>query len=107
MAGSFLTNDLEVFLNADDFAVVGVLFPVADETSAYEISGIFDDETVEVEDERRQMMVRSVRFQTKTSHGVEYGDTIIIEKIKYRVAVSQDDGTGITTLHLELIDEGS
>lgn len=103
MAGSFLENDLDAILNAGDFAVIGVHFPT--NLPSCEISGIFDDEDVEVEDERTTMMIRSVRFQTKTSHGVQYGEKIIIKSVEYRVGVVQDDGTGMTTLHLEKIDD--
>ncbi len=101
MPGSFLENDLDAILNADDFAVVGVHFP--SDLPSCNISGIFDDEDVEVEDERTTMMIRSVRFQTKTSNGVKYGETLKIKAVEYRVGVVQDDGTGMTTLHLEKI----
>lgn len=102
MAGSFLESDLDAILNADDFAVVGVHFP--NHLPSCKISGIFDDEDVEVEDERTTMMIRSVRFQTKTSHGVRYGERMMINAVKYRVGVVQDDGTGMTTLHLEKLE---
>ena len=103
MAGSFLEDDLDAILNADDFAVVGVHFP--NHLPSFKIKGIFDDEDLEIEDERGNMMVRSVRFQTKTSHDVRYGERIMIKAVWYRVGVVQDDGTGMTTLHLEKIDD--
>ncbi len=103
MAGSFLTNDLNAILNADDFAVVGVHFPSGGLPSC-DIAGIFDDEDIEIEDQQQSMMIRSVRFQTKTSHGVKYDEQMIINSVRYRVGVVQDDGTGMTTLHLEKVD---
>lgn len=108
MAGSFLIDDLNALLNTDDFAVVGELFPASGDSR--EITGIFDDEDVEIDNDGHIIFMRSARLQVKTCEGVAEGDTLIIAAQPpvtaggdFRVAVTQDDGTGMTTLHLEKV----
>ena len=103
MAGRFLEDDLASILNTDDFAVIGVLLPVDESLTGRDIKGIFDDEDVEIEGNRdnHTYMVKSARFQVRTCEDIREDDKMLIEGTKYRVAVLQDDGTGMTTLHLE------
>lgn len=106
MPGSFISRDLDVFLQENDFGICALWTKVNGPTS--EVRGIFEDEDIEVaQEDGTQRLMRSARFTTRTDTGIAVGDTLVIDNndgrgdVTYRVAVDQADGTGMTTYHLE------
>jgi len=97
VSGAFLENDLTAILDIGDFAVNAVWTE-----GATTINGIFEDADVEVDrhDGARHIQ-RATTFQTKSSHGIEKGDTLTIGAVAYVVVVIEQDGTGAVILHLE------
>lgn len=96
MAGSFLTDDLSAVLSTADFSVLASW-----SEGSRDIEGIFDNDTIEVETEEGRHMQRTARFHTKSSHNVAVDNTLVINKITYKVTHEDDDGTGMTMLFLE------
>jgi len=87
-----VADDLDVFLNTDEFADEAT---IGGET----VNGIFDNEHTEVLD----VSGTHPAFTCKTSDvsGVSQGDTVTINGTGYRVVSIKPDGTGMTTLVLE------
>ena len=90
-----LTNDLDIFLDDDEFAV-DVIF------NSVTIQGIFDNEFIEaVEGEMGiETTVPQCQFKTSDVSTAVHGDTMIINSIDYNIIGIQPDGTGMTLILL-------
>ncbi len=90
-----LTNDLDIFLNSDEFAV-DVTYNSAT------IQGIFDDEfTSAVEGEMGiESSVPQVLVKTSDVPNVAHNETMTINSVVYNVIGIQPDGTGMTLILL-------
>ena len=90
--------DRAIFFDVDDFGVAATF-------SGSTVNGIFDNDFIEVETGAGVgIALQQPRFLCRTadiSAAVE-GDTITISGTAYTIRIVQDDGTGITTLVLEL-----
>jgi hypothetical protein len=90
-------NDRAIFISADDFGVTATY-------KAGTISGIFDNDFIEVDAGGGvPFAMQQPRFMCRTadvSTAVE-DDTLVIATLTYKIKVRQDDGTGMTTLILE------
>lgn len=98
-------TDIEraIFVDIDDFGVTGTYVKASGGTST--ISGIFDNEYFGADAQAGVVFVSAQpRFLIRSSDlpaGADYGDTVTISAIAYKVRVIQPDGTGMTTLILE------
>jgi len=85
--------------------VSAVLVKVQDRTSAIVFVGIFDNEFFEADPQGNVAYASAQpRFLVQTStlpSGADYGDSIAINSVNYKVRIIQPDGTGMTTLVLE------
>lgn len=90
-----LTNDLDVFLNSDEFAV-DVTY------NAATIQGIFDAEfSSAVEGEVGiESTVPQVLVKTSDVPNVAHNETMTINSVVYSVIGIQPDGTGVTLILL-------
>lgn len=115
MPGSFIKRDLAAVFNADHFAVVGELIRASDDTHL-RVRGIFDDEDVQLPaeyDEGRGQNIQSVRFTTSVEYAAKVDDILRLPVLNrdtgaeilqtFRVAEPEHDGTGVVTLHLEIV----
>jgi len=89
------TEDLSVFFNTDEFAVVATINNVS-------VNGIFDREFVSVSSGKVQIEGFRPVFTCATSDvsGVTEDDLVVVDTVTYRVAFPEPDGTGITRLIL-------
>jgi hypothetical protein len=90
-----LTNDLEIFLNSDEFAVDVTYL-------GNTIQGIFDDEfSSAVQGEMGvESTVPQVLLRTSDVPNVAHGETMTINSVVYQVIGIQPDGTGMTLILL-------
>lgn len=89
--------DRAIFLSANDFGVTATI-------GGSSVTGIFDNDFVEVDAGGGvPFAVQQARFLARTADvsAVAEGTTATISGTSYKVAVRQDDGTGMTTLVLE------
>lgn len=93
MPGAFLTDDLADFFDADEFGITATF-------SGGDVLGILDRAYIETED----VAGYAPTFIAKTSDlsTVSVGDSVTIDSVVYDVAEIQPDGTGVTTLVLQL-----
>jgi len=88
-----MTEDLDVFLDTDDFATEATI-------NSATVLGILGNEFVQVD------FVESSKpaFECKSSDitGIAHGDTVTVGSDSYKVRGIQPDGTGMTKLILEL-----
>ena len=124
MAGSFLTSDLSAVFSTADFSVTAAY--TSQQGDAATLTGIFDDEDVEIDHGDNQRYIqRSARLtcpvdaiegtllteagapiQTEagenlTAWNLVTGDTIFVQSVEYTLAYTKYDGTGIVELYLE------
>lgn len=105
MAGSFIADDFETLFAASDFGV-------AEGSALYKgaaVSGIFDDEDVEVQTgEGEASIMPQTTFTTSTSQvpldGLAEGDPMVVDGTNYQVKNWKHDGTGELILYLRLVD---
>ena len=90
-----LTNDLDIFLNSDEFAV-DITY------NAGTIQGIFDDEfSSAVQGEMGiESTVPQVLVKSSDVVGIAHADLMTINTIVYKIIGIQPDGTGMTMLLL-------
>ena len=90
-----LTNDLDIFLDVNEFAV-DVIF------KSNTIQGIFDNEFLAVvEDEIGvETTVPQCQFNTSDVSSAAHGDVMTINSIDYNIIGIQPDGTGMTLILL-------
>jgi hypothetical protein len=90
-------DDRAIFISADDFGVTATY-------KAGTISGIFDNDFIEVDAGGGiPFAMQQPRFLCRTADvttAVE-DDTLVISAVTYKIKVRQDDGTGMTNLILE------
>jgi len=92
--------DRAIFLSINDFGVSATYTHSAVATT---ISGIFDNDFVEVDTGGIPFAMQQPRFLARTSDvsaAVE-DDTLVISGTTYKIKVVQHDGTGMTNLVLE------
>lgn len=96
-----MAEDLDVFFQDEDFASSATYTP--DGGSASTISGIFDDEYVEVDGQNVGIASNMPVFQCKTSDVISAsdGDALVVNAVNYTIRVVKHDGTGMTILMLE------
>lgn len=90
-------DDRAIFLSTNDFGVSATI-------GAATVSGIFDNDFVEVDTGGGvPFAMQQPRFLVRTADvsAVAEGTALTISAVSYKVAVRQDDGTGMTTLVLE------
>ena len=94
--------DRLIFLDVDDFGTTASY--TVQGGSAVDISGIFDNEFIEV-DAGGTVGVAIQQpiflFRTSAVSSATDGDAITILGVAYTIRIVQDDGTGMTTLVLE------
>ena len=90
-----LTNDLDIFLNSDEFAV-DVTY------QATTIQGIFDDEfSSAVQGEMGiESTVPQVLVKTSDVPNVAHNEAMTINSVVYKIIGIQPDGTGMTLILL-------
>ena len=88
-----MNEDLDVFLDEDEFAVTA-------EIIGLDVVGIMSEEYVMVNFVESKKPV----FDCKESdvYGVTHGSSVVIDSSVYQVVGIQPDGTGMTRLILEL-----
>ncbi len=103
MPGNFLNNDLDTFLNVDDFASVITYTPQPSGIPVV-INGIFDNGEVIFDANQGQFISSSPQIVTKTSYlsGIRKNDLFQVQNIPddFYVLKSLADGTGITNIYL-------
>jgi len=96
-------SDRSYMLNVSDFGTTATYTLVAGSSSS--IIGIFDNEFFEADPQGNVAYASAQpRFLVQTStlpSGADYGDTVVISSVTYKVRIIQPDGTGMTTLVLE------
>lgn len=96
-------SDRSYMLNVSDFGTTATYTLVGGGSSS--IIGIFDNEFFEADPQGNVAYASAQpRFMVQTStlpSGADYGDTIVISSVTYKVRIIQPDGTGMTTLVLE------
>lgn len=96
--------DRAIFVDIDDFGTAAS-YTVQGGT-AVTINGIFDNEFIEVDAGGNVgVAVQQPRFLCRTSDvsSATEGDAITINSVNYLIRIVQDDGTGMTTLILEVV----
>ena len=96
--------DRLIFLDVDDFGTTASY--AVQGGSPANISGIFDNEFIEVDAGGNVgVAIQQPRFLCRTSDvsSATEGDTITINAVNYTIRIVQDDGTGMTTLILEVV----
>lgn len=96
--------DRLIFLDVDDFGTTASY--TVQGGSPANITGIFDNEFIEVDAGGNVgVAVQQPRFLCRTSDvsSATEGDTITINAVNYNIRIVQDDGTGMTTLILEVV----
>lgn len=90
-----LLNDLDIFLNSDEFAV-DVTYLVST------IQGIFDDEfSSAVQGEMGiESTVPQVLVKTSDVQNIAHNEELTINSVVYKVIGIQPDGTGVTLILL-------
>jgi hypothetical protein len=90
-----LTNDLDIFLDDDEFAVDVILNSVT-------IQGIFDNEFITALEDDIGIETTSPQAQFKTTDvsSVVHGDIMTIDSVDYNIIGIQPDGTGMTLIVL-------
>jgi len=103
------TEDFAPFFDTEGFGVEAIYTP-KEVGSSVTIIAIFDDEyialqggAVEVAGSQPRIMYESAKISPKPA----YGDLIHVNDTDYTIVEVQPDGTGITTLILELREDGS
>ena len=78
---------------------------ITTETSSYSVRGIFENEyeTVNVGELGVESSGPKFTAATETLPGVADSDTIKVKEVTYTVRDVEPDGTGITTLRLDLL----
>lgn len=96
-------SDRAYMLNISDFGTTATYTLVAGGVSS--IVGIFDNEFFEADPQANVTYASAQpRFLVQTADlpsGADYGDSITINSVNYKVRIIQPDGTGMTTLVLE------
>lgn len=99
-------ENLDAFLQLDDFAVTATITPA--EGVSRSVVGIFDDPYLDAQLGEYRLDTSSPRFQASESAlaGIERGDGVSIDGIEYlALAAPKPDGTGLATL--ELVKQGA
>jgi hypothetical protein len=94
-------DDRAIFVSVDDFGV-SAIFTRGSTTKT--ISGIFDNEFIEVDAGGGvPFAMQQPKFMVRSSDvvGVVEDDTLVISSVTYKIKVVQPDGTGMTNLILE------
>lgn len=102
-------EDLTVFFDTEGFGVEFIYTP-KDVGSSVSAIGIFDDEYIALQGGEVDIAGSQPRIQYETAkipHRPAYEDRIQVNDRQYTIVEVQPDGTGITTLLLELRDDGS
>lgn len=96
-------SDRAYMLNISDFGTTATYTLVAGGSSS--IVGIFDNEFFEADPQANVTYASAQpRFLVQTADlpsGADYGDSVTINSVHYKVRIIQPDGTGMTTLVLE------
>lgn len=100
-----LASDLAAIMNVEEFAVAVVYTPSGG--SATTINVIFDNETIPVDtggfvpvhEERPRVTCRTQDVQS-----IGEGDSFTISGVSFTVRVWTHDGVGVTTVHLERVE---
>lgn len=96
-------DDRAIFVSVDDFGVAATYTPSGG--AGVTVNGIFDNDIVEVEAGGNiPMAVRQPRFVCRTADitGAVDGDALNVNSTNYTIRVVDHDGTGMTTLSLEI-----
>lgn len=96
-------DDRAIFFAVNDFGSAATYTP--DGGVASTVNGIFDNDFIEVDTGGGVgFAMQQPRFLCRTADvaSAAEGDAITISGISYTIRIVQDDGTGITTLVLEL-----
>lgn len=93
-----ITDDLDALFSADDFGV-------SEGSAIYKgnpISGILDDEDVEVTEADQTVISHQIVFSTSTSQvpGLVPNDLLTIDGNEYKIEFWKDDGDGQIDLYL-------
>ena len=102
MPGAFITNDLDTMFASSEFgeATGDLLY------QGNPIPGIFDNEEVEAQNgEGEIILIKHPTITVKTSDvtGIQKDDAVVVNGTSYTVSYWMDDGTGVTTVNLELV----
>lgn len=103
MAGSFITRDLTALFSPSDFGEDSG----AASYKGNPVSGIFDDDDVEVTmGEGPTMIQHRTTFTGKSADfaGIADADAMVIRGVAYLVRHWMDDGAGVIEVHLERND---
>ena len=97
---SAIADDLATILSTDDFGEVATYTPSGG--SASSVTGIFDDEDIEVGDGEVSRLVHQTKFQCKSTDvtGIAEGDALVVRTVAYTIEYFKDDGTGVIDLFL-------
>ena len=98
------SEDIDDFFDTDQgFAITASYTP--DGGSAGDITGIFDDDFLLVDDGQVGVHSSVPTFLTATSNvsSVAEGDRIVINSITYQIMDFKPDGTGMTTCMLSTV----
>ena len=101
MTGSFLQNDLDIFLNTSDFAQTGTLTPQPSGTGKT-VEGIFDNESYTYDASRDELINTTPTFicQSVEISGTKLNDKLETNSSTYYIMKIEPDGTGISKLYL-------
>jgi hypothetical protein len=96
------TENLDAFLNIDDFAITAAFTPRGGST-AVDIIGIFDNEYLVVnENEYGGIAATNPMFTTKTANVANArGGTLVVDSVTYDITEDKPDGQGMTILILD------
>lgn len=96
MAGSFLEDDLDGFLDSDEFGDIATL------QSGATLSGIFDMAYVEVAGIEGYRPTLVCKSSAVSANSITNDTVLSINGNDYQVATPEPDGTGMTLLVLKL-----
>lgn len=93
------TNDLDIFLNSDEFAIEAVFITA---TSLSTIKVIFDNETEPIINiDTGGVTIGKPQAIAKTEDVIDAkGKTLVVNNVTYNIIESKNNGTGLTTLIL-------
>lgn len=94
-------ENLDAFLQLDEFAVTAVLSPA--EGVSRSVAGIFDDPYLDAQLGEYRLDASAPRFQSSAEAlaGLQRGDGVVIDGVEYlALGAPKSDGTGMATLEL-------
>jgi hypothetical protein len=96
MPGSFIEDDLDAFVDEDEFGSVALI-----EAGPGSVNGVFDNLFVERNNVEGLFPTLMVKTSDEIALALTAGKKLTIDSVEYAIVRPEPDGTGMTLLVLE------